>query len=383
MDLSEGALSVVGLTQYIGSLLEEDRYLKKVVVTGEVSSISPTAKGLFFTLADPDDRASIKCVIWYSNRTKIAQLPGRGEQVIVTGALRLYPKRGEYQLTVSQCVPTGDGLQALRLEQLRNRLRSEGLFDGARKRPLPHHPTTIAVVSSPGAAAWGDIQRTLLQRYPGLKVLFSPAIVQGAEAPNSIGKAIARVARDGRAEVLILARGGGSSEDLACFNDERVVRAIAECPIPVVTGIGHQRDESLADLVADYCAHTPTAAAEIVVPSLDGLLNEHHQRVARLRRVLEYNMGGEIDRFQSLKERLVRFPHQSRQLLNCANGCELIRQKLIALDPTAVLKRGYAVVKEEATGDIIRDSHELKPGQVITVQLGKGEVLATVDKVYE
>ena len=195
-------------------------------------------------------------------------MPAVGEQIIVLGSIRLYPARGEYQLSVWQAIPAGVGLQALRFQQLKNRLTAEGLFDDERKQPLPTHPQTIAVVTSPTAAAWGDIQKTLKSRYPGLQVLFSPATVQGEQAPNSIAKAIQRVEKDGRAEVLILGRGGGAVEELACFNDERVVRAIAECSIPIITGIGHQRDESLADLAADASVHTPTAAAEIVVPSL-------------------------------------------------------------------------------------------------------------------
>ncbi len=378
LDLSRGALSVEGLTQYIKSLLEDDRYLKNLTVTGEVTSVSNHPRGIFFTLADPDDKASIRCAIWSNNMSKILQFPARGEQVIVQGSLKLFAKRGEYQLSVSQCLPGGEGLQALRLQQLRSRLQTEGLFDTSRKRPLPYHPQIIGVVSSPTAAAWGDIQRTLIERYPGLRVLFSPATVQGAEAPHSIVKAIGRVARDGRAEVLILARGGGASEDLACFNDERVVRAIAECPIPVVTGIGHQRDESLADLVADYCAHTPTAAAEIVVPSLYQLMAEQRNRVERLRHCLEYRMEGEVDRIRQLKQRLYRFPNESRQLLNYANRCELLREKLIALDPTAVLKRGYAVVRDES-GKIIKESSALDAGDIINIDLGQGKVRARVE----
>jgi YD repeat-containing protein len=194
---------------------------------------------------------------------------------------------------VQQVLPMGEGLQALKLQKLKQRLSAEGLFDRERKRSLPTQPQIIAVVSSPTAAAWGDIRRTLLSRYPGVLVLLSPATVQGETAPQSIERAIDRVVIDGRAEVLILARGGGAVEDLSCFNSEIVVRAISECSIPVVTGIGHERDESLADLVADVRMATPTAAAAIVVPAQEDLADEHYARVER------YSYDG-IDRISSI-----------------------------------------------------------------------------------
>ena len=267
-DFPDHTLSVAGLTDYLRLLLEQDQILRQVWVTGEVSSASHHRSGLFFTLKDTDGTASIKCVAWNSQLAKLAQMPVAGEQLIILGSIRVYPQRGEYQLTVWQVLPAGVGLQALRYQQLKKRLEAEGLFDTDRKRSLPPHPQTIAVVTSPTAAAWGDIQKTLKHRYPGLHILFSPATVQGEQAPTSIVKAIERVIKDGRAEVLILSRGGGAVEELACFNDERVVIAVANCSIPVITGIGHQRDESLTDLVADICVHTPTAAAETEVPPL-------------------------------------------------------------------------------------------------------------------
>ena len=259
--LPDTALSVAGLTSYLQDLLEGDRNLQSIWLTGEVSNVSHHPSGCFFTLCDTDKSAAIRCVVWNSQRQKLVQMPAKGEQLLVLGSIRVYKNRGEYQLTVVQSLPAGEGLQALRLQQLRSRLDAEGFFDPARKRPIPAHPQIVAVVTSDTGAAWGDIQRTLAQRYPGLRVLLSPTGVQGELAAAAIARAIARVELDGRADVIILGRGGGSAEDLACFNDERVVRAIANCAIPIITGIGHERDESLADLVADKRAHTPTAAA--------------------------------------------------------------------------------------------------------------------------
>ncbi len=390
--IPETALSIAGLTDYIQSLLEEDSVLRQVWVTGEVSSANNHRAGLFFTLKDTDGDASIKCITWKSQIPKLAQMPAVGEQLIILGSIRLYPARGEYQLSVWQAIPAGVGLQALRFQQLKNRLTAEGLFDEERKQPLPTHPQTIAVVTSPTAAAWGDIQKTLKSRYPGLQVLFSPATVQGEQAPNSIAKAIQRVENDGRAEVLILGRGGGAVEELACFNDERVVRAIADCSIPIITGIGHQRDESLADLAADASVHTPTAAAEIVVPSLDDLYNQHCDRIAVLSEVVNDSVKTAHNKIQTLQNRLQRYQLDKQvereiqalawkreKLLQVTSSksqqakqhLELLRQKLITLNPRAVLQRGYAVVRQE-NGIIARDAHELEVGEELLIQLSQG-----------
>ncbi len=401
--LPEAALSVTGLTDYIQELLEQDDQLRQVWVTGEVSSASQHRSGVFFTLQDPDSKASIQCVVWTSQLGKLVQLPVSGEQLIILGSIRVYPQRGQYQLSVWQALPAGEGLQALRYRQLRNRLEAEGLFDEQRKRPLPTHPQIIAVVTSPQAAAWGDIQRTLRRRYPGLRVLLSPAQVQGELAPASIVDAVNRVEQDGRAQLLILSRGGGASEDLACFNDERVVRAIAQCSIPVLTGIGHQRDESLSDLVADAYAHTPTAAAELAVPELASLYAEHQQRQRDLSNAVNQVLESSHNQLQRFKERLQRLPlerqlrderkaiaQKRQQLIQCTSRrfsqasqhCEFLRQKLATLDPENVLKRGYAVVRME-NGTIARSTAQLVRGQELQIQLGEGEVKVKVTKILD
>jgi exodeoxyribonuclease VII large subunit len=395
------AVSVAGLTEYIQTLLEEDENLRQIWVIGEVSSASRHRSGLFFTLQDPGGVAAIKCVVWNNQVPKLMQLPVAGEQLIILGSIRLYPQRGEYQMQVWQALPAGEGLQALRLRQLHHRLQAEGLFDLERKRPLPPHPHTIAIVTSPTAAAWGDIQKTLRHRYPGLQVLFSPATVQGEQAPESIVAAIERVNRDGRAEVLILARGGGAVEDLACFNDEQVVRAVVSCVVPVITGIGHQRDESLTDLVADVCAHTPTAAAEMVVPALADLEKQHQQRVADLQGLVQQRLLREERKLQGLKNRLrqLRLDRQVEQelrslawqrqqlvqlmegkLLAQSQRLQMLRSKLASLDPQAVLNRGYAVVRGES-GGIVRATEDVALGEELLVQLGQGEVKVKVVEI--
>lgn len=397
----DSALSVAGLTAYIQLLLEQDNRLKQVWVTGEVSSATQYRSGLFFTLQDPDSKAAISCVLWNSQMHRLATLPVQGEQLILLGRVHVQPHRGSYQLVVWQALPAGEGLRALRYRQLRDRLEAEGLFDPARKRRLPLHPQTVAVVTSPQAAAWGDIQRTLKRRYPGLKVLFSPALVQGDQAPASIVHAIARVERDSRADVLILSRGGGAIEDMACFNHEIVVRAVATCSIPVIAGIGHQRDESLADLAADVCAHTPTAAAEQAVPALADLHTDHIYRAAAMNLVLKKRLNRERDRLQGFRgragrlqlDRLLRQESQvvtwlrqrltqsvQRRFENQTQRCQVLREKLESLDPQVVLQRGYAIARS-VQGEIVRSAEEVQPGENLTIQLGQGQITVTVNAV--
>lgn len=395
------ALSVAGLTDYIQALLEQDNHLSQVWVTGEVSSATRYRSGLFFTLQDSDAKAAISCVVWNSQLEKLTTLPAQGEQLIILGRIHVHPQRGQYQLIVWQALPGGEGLRALRYRQLRQRLEAEGLFDPARKRVLPIHPQTVAVVTSPQAAAWGDIQRTLRRRYPGLHVLFSPALVQGEQAPTSIVNAIRRVELDARSDVLILSRGGGAIEDMACFDDERVVRAIADCAIPVIAGIGHQRDETLADLAADLCAHTPTAAAEQAVPQLASLQAAHQERVLALKAAvfdrleLAYKQRHHLsDRLYKL--RLDRKLQQERQNLHwmrqrliqgsalqiqqATSYCQALEQKLATLDPEAVLKRGYAVARR-TNGTIVRTAEAAAPEETLTIQLGQGQLTVKVTEV--
>ncbi len=396
------ALTVAGLTAYIQSLIEQDDQLRQVWLTGEVSSATRYRSGLFFTLQDPDAKATIQCVVWNSQLHKLTTLPAPGEQLILLGRVHVQPHRGSYQLIVWQALPAGEGLRALRSRQLKDRLEAEGLFDPDRKRPIPTHPQTVAVVTSPQAAAWGDIQRTLKRRYPGLRVLFSPALVQGDQAPHSIVSAIERVERDGRADVLILSRGGGAIEDMVCFNDEIVVRAIANCSIPIIAGIGHQRDESLSDLAADVVAHTPTAAAEQAVPCLADLYELHADRLQALNLAVLQYMTVEHDRLSGLRDRMSRLKldralkqeaqvvswlrqrliqSTQRRFQTATQHCQMLQEKLTTLDPQAVLQRGYAVVRSES--GIVRSTTDVTVGENLTIHLAQGQIRVTVTDVSD
>lgn len=396
-------ISIDRLTSYIEQALLQTPQLRQVWVSGEVSSASFHPSGIYFTLKDKVGKATLPAVVWKNQIPELETKPQVGTQILAFGKIVVYAPHGKYQFQVQQVLPLGEGLQALKLQRLRQRLSAEGLFDLERKQLLPTHPQIIAVVTSPTAAAWGDIQRVLLSRYPGVLILLSPATVQGETAPNSIASAIDRVIVDHRAQVIILARGGGATEDLSCFNSEVVVRAIAECPIPVVTGIGHERDESLADLAADVRAATPTAAAAIVVPDLEDLIDEHLDRVERLRgamqRVLinrqsqlkqlrircerirpDRQLELEVDRLNRLQQRLkraifTRLQSAQQEQLRLKERCQ-------ALDPRLVLQRGYALVRDNH-GSIVRDSDNLVMGEELSIELGQGQAKVKVIEVND
>ncbi|NEQ73358.1 MAG: exodeoxyribonuclease VII large subunit [Okeania sp. SIO2C9] len=380
--IEESPLSVAGITFYIQDILEEDYQLQQISVIGEVSSAKLNSGNLYFTLSEPDNSASLPCAIWRSTLKNIHHQPEKGEQIIVTGRISLYPPRGDYKLIVNTVSLAGEGIQNIRYLQLRSRLETEGLFDQENKLTLPKFPKTIAVVTSDTAAAWGDIQRTIKQRYPLVKILLSPTFVQGEFAPPAIVEAIKKVELDGRAEVIILARGGGAVEDLSCFNDERVVRVIADCQIPIITGIGHQRDETLADLVADYSAHTPTAAAEKVVPDQNQLYEEYCQRVERIIDALKTKFNEEKASLKSLKNRLKNIPQTSISLDKANFKCQMLRQKLAALDPKAVLSRGYAVV-QKTDGKLVNSTSDLMTNQELIIQLNSGKVKVKIMDIFE
>jgi exodeoxyribonuclease VII large subunit len=253
-------------------------------VAGEVASFRRQASGhLYFSLKD--DEASISAVVWASQARRIRFSVSDGLEVVVRGFVEIYPPHGKYQLVVQELEPRGAGAQALQLQQLKERLQQDGLLDPARKRPLPFLPRRVGVATSPTGAALRDFLRVLHARHPGMPVLVAPCRVQGEGAPATVASALRALCRAG-CDVLVVTRGGGSQDDLAAFNDERLARAIAACPVPVVSAVGHEVDVTVADLVADVRAATPTHAAQLVVP----VKEELQERLAALRARLTRSM---------------------------------------------------------------------------------------------
>ncbi|MBA3415181.1 MAG: exodeoxyribonuclease VII large subunit, partial [Chloroflexia bacterium] len=298
-------LSVGQLADYLREVLALDPILSDVWVTGEVvDARQPKSGHVYFSLVDAE--ASLKCVLFRGQLLRQTHLPQNGLQVTLHGAFDLYARSGEVQVIVDSVQPTGLGLAALEFERLRQRLEAEGLFDPARKRPLPPAPRFVGVVTSASGSVWHDIQHVVRRRYPLTHLILAPAKVQGDGAPAAVVAALEALQADGRPEVIIVARGGGSAEDLAAFNTEAVVRAVFACRIPVVSGIGHETDITLVDLAADLRAPTPSAAAEQCVPSLAEIAERIGQARDRLDLAGAGALDGEGARLGLLMSRLAR-----------------------------------------------------------------------------
>ncbi|MGQ9517696.1 MAG: exodeoxyribonuclease VII large subunit [Anaerolineae bacterium] len=395
-------LSVSQLTQHIKTLLDSDPLLQDVLVYGEVSNYSRSAAGhVYFTLKDAE--SAIRCLMWRSRADWYGRLPADGESILVRGYVSLYPSHGQYQLYVEEWRPLGAGRLYLEFEALKARLQAEGLFDAGRKRPLPAFPRAIGLVTSPSAAAYQDILRILGQRFPLVRVVLAPTLVQGEDAPPQIVRAIEslnRIREQAEIDVIILARGGGSLEELWAFNDERVARAIAASHVPVITGVGHEVDFTIADFVADHRAPTPTAAAAAAVPDQRELrqrlaalgaaltqmtlgrpeesrrLVEAHRQMLR-RLSPEYRIAQERQHLDELVHRLEQdVEHQ------LAISRERIRQlgaRLEGLNPSAVLGRGFAVVRRRDTGQVVTNAGQVRAGDTLDIRVHEGSFGAVVE----
>jgi exodeoxyribonuclease VII large subunit len=391
------------LTGHILRLFEDDPTLGDVWVEGEVSNFSRAASGhCYFTLKDAGSQ--IPCVMWRNVAQAQNYLPASGDLVLAHGRVSVYETGGRYQFYADKIQPAGVGNLYLEFERLKAQLEAEGLFDPARKRPLPRFPRRIGIVTSPTAAALRDILNVLGRRYPLAEALLSPTQVQGDAAPPQIVAALEALnARDDAAtavdaptsvDVIIVARGGGSLEDLWPFNDERVARAIAGSRLPVVCGVGHETDFSLADFAADVRAPTPSAAAELVAPDRAEL----RAYVAGLAGALATTLQGNIEeRRWQLAEQTRALKHlspetqlaQARQrvddLLKRAQAAlrhslTLRRERLSGLtgrlggvSPLGTLERGYAIVRQQETGAVVRSVKETRSGDTLDVRVADGE----------
>lgn len=281
-------------------------------LSGEISNLARPGSGhWYFTVKD--DRAQVRCAMFKSQARQAGLDPANGDQVLVRGRLSLYEPRGDYQLIADALLPAGTGALQAAFEALKKKLDGEGLFAEELKRPLPDYPQRIAVVTSPTGAAVRDVVRTLALRWPAARVRIYPAVVQGESAPDSVMRALNAAGRDGFGQVVLLVRGGGSLEDLWAFNDESLARAIHALEIPVVTGIGHETDFTIADLVADHRAATPTAAAQAATPDGPALATQVRRQIRRLLRAMEVRLQQSDQRLDGLARRLAG-RHPARRL---------------------------------------------------------------------
>ncbi len=375
---STRVLSVRELALYVDGILESDDLLRDVWLRGEVVNVSRSTAGhYYFNLKD--GAATLRCVLFRGSAFNSPVKPANGLALVAHGAVRLYERHGACELVADLLFPEGVGVAQMQAEMVRQRLTHEGLFDAARKRPLPPLPRSIGVISSEHGAVIHDLLSVLARRFPLAEVVFLPCPVQGAGAAAALVRALQRLAgwrRDARGvDVIVLARGGGSDEDLAAFDDERLARAVFACPVPVVSAVGHEQDTPLCDFAADARASTPTAAARLVVPDLAELLEHLARARLGLDRGVRQVVARHRQRLVLAHERLARAPtllleRRRSRLLQSAG-------RLRALSPQATLERGYAIVR--AQGKILRSAVGVKPRDRVEVELAEGGFAARVE----
>lgn len=398
----EWTLSVGQLNEYVRKMLAGDPMLRGIRVQGELSGFKRHFSGhLYFTLKD--ETARVQCVMFRSNAQDLTFQPRDGMRVTVTGSASLFAQTGAFQIYVDGMEQQGVGELYLRFEQLKRRLSEEGLFDQSIKREIPAFPKTIGVVTSRTGAVLRDIVRVAHRRNPNVTILVAAAGVQGTGAAAEIVKAIELLNRQGEADVILCGRGGGSIEDLWPFNEEIVARAIRASRIPVISCVGHETDFTIADFAADLRAPTPSAAAELAVPEADALYMALDDLTARGARAIENRlrlMRARLERLcaspaltmpqkalienrrNRLENRLIRLDTSAQKRIIAAKGqLETLTRALNAVNPDAVLERGYAVVRQN--GKTVSGIHELETGGLIDVRMKDGEASACVLETRE
>ena len=435
--------NVTRLNREVRAVLEGS--FPAVWVQGEISNLAQPASGhIYFSLKDQNSQ--VRCAMFQNRRRALKYIPENGSSVLVQANVSLYENRGEYQLIVEHMQPVGDGALQRAFEELKQRLFKEGLFDEAHKKPVPHMAKTIGIITSPTGAAIRDILTVLKRRFPLANIILYPTAVQGEAAPAQIISMVQVAERRNECDVLILARGGGSLEDLWAFNNENLARAIFDCSLPVVTGIGHEIDFTIADFVADFRAPTPSAAAEIVsldqgqikmdiqqinrklIRFINTLISDLNQRVYQLEKRLPHPMRTIQMVSQRLDSLSTHFVHLVQAKVSTKNGqlvklkltlqhnnpihalktnmvhCQQLQHRLArtirlslahfenllanakraleSISPLATLNRGYAIVRQQ-DGTIVRDAIKLKQDEIINTRFARGSIESKVKKIIK
>ncbi|MDD5292517.1 MAG: exodeoxyribonuclease VII large subunit [Candidatus Omnitrophica bacterium] len=369
-------LTVSQLTKDIKLILENTFGL--VWVEGEVSNLHRSSSGhIYFTLKD--NNSQIKCVLFKQQASGIKFQLNDGLKIIVFSKLSVYERDGQYQLYINLIEPKGKGSLQLAFEQLKERLVKEGLFEPSHKKPLPFLPKTIGIITSPTGAVIRDILHVLEKRFENFRVLIYPVKVQGESAKMEIAEAIKYFNAADNADVIILARGGGSIEDLWAFNEEIVARAIYESGIPIISAVGHETDFTIADFVSDLRAPTPSRAAELVIPQKRDLCQNIKDRIAQLNRALKDFIPQHRQRLDSLLDALRR--NTEDVLREKRAQFELEVSQLQQLNPLGILRRGYSVTLKMPQEEILLDAGSLRPGERVQTKLHKGSFFSVVEKI--
>ena len=398
--MNNGALTVSQLNSYIKTLMDSDDFLSSVAIRGEISNFKAHSSGhLYFTLKD--ERSEIQAVMFKGRAMTLKFRPQVGMSVTVYGQVTVYETTGKYQIYVNTMVNDGAGALYEQYRLLLEKLRREGLFDADRKKPLPKFPKRIGIVTSPTGAAVRDMINVTGRRYPDAEILLCPALVQGAEAPADLCRALSLLDAMGECDVIIIGRGGGSAEDLWAFNDEALVRTVAACNTPVISAVGHETDTTLCDYAADMRAPTPSAAAEMAVPDRITLLRQIDEKSETLDRLADRLVDGykirlgaaarhvealsPVARLENMKSRV----SGAAELIEAKTSAILEQKKLMLsgyvsrledVNPLAVLKRGYGMTLDE-TGAVVTKTEQVKQGDRISVIISDGCINARVESV--
>lgn len=395
------ALSVTELNNYIKNLVDSNRVLNAVTVTGEISNFTDHRSGhLYFSLKDTD--AQIKAVMFRSARSRLKFMPEEGMKVTVHGSVSLYPQTGSVQLYVNTMAPDGVGALYKAYEQLKAKLEEEGLFDIEHKKLIPKFPTRIGVITSPTGAAVRDIINVTMRRYPLASIYLYPSLVQGDGAAENLIKALDYFDRSGLADVVIIGRGGGSIEDLWAFNNETLARKIYDVRVPVISAVGHETDFTICDFVSDLRAPTPSAAAELSVPDIRDITVEIDRITDRITSALQRIAERKRERLDRLADKdIFKNPHMlfenSREavrsfydmaklsvkdkLSELSSTLKIESGRANALSPLSVLTRGYSVVSGE--GGVVKSVSSVSTGDVVSIRLCDGEAKAEILGVKE
>lgn len=396
-----GAILVSELNNYIKNMFDTSRFLSSVAVKGEISNFTYHRSGhLYFSLKDGE--AQIKAVMFRSSAARLKFMPESGMKVIAYGAVSVFPRDGAYQLYVSSMQPDGIGALYLAYEQLKDKLAEEGLFDDTHKKLLPEMPQKIGVITSPTGAAVRDIINVVGRRFPLAKIYLYPALVQGSGSEESLIRGLDYLDRSDLVDVIIIGRGGGSIEDLWSFNSERLARRIFDAKVPIISAVGHETDFTICDFVSDMRAPTPSAAAELAVPDIRELYLRLDSYVGRISNSLERRVELAEERLSVLRSKVVdeRLERYFSTMCNEVSYNKLslvnfitkklerdygrfitLSEKLSALNPLSILKRGYSLTVKENGEPITIENVE--PGEVVIIKINNGKIKAEIKEVCE
>ncbi len=391
--------TVTEITKEIKGILEES--FPNIWVEGEISNYTLHSSGhRYFSMKD--ENAQIRCTLWRFRGVRLSFEPEDGMRVIAFGNITVYERNGQYQLDVIELIPAGWGKLEIAFQRLKEKLFQEGLFDEQHKKPIPEFPEAIGLVTSPTGAAIRDMIKIIHKRFPSVKIIVNPVRVQGDQAAEEIAQAIQEFNEFAKIDVMIVGRGGGSLEDLWAFNEEIVARAIYDSKIPVISAVGHQIDFTISDFVADLRAPTPSAAAQMVIKDKEELLKETRSNAQKLLSYLtslteylnqrlkaaqqSYGFRRPLDLITQRSQRLDEFIRQLRDRIKNyfefkKNDLSLREEKLEALSPLSVLKRGYSIARKLPELEIIRDAGQLRKEDRLEVKFFKGKVKTKVEKV--